>query len=146
MKKKVVFVCTGNTCRSPMAEAVFNDIAKDITGLFATSCGICADGISPLSENARLALHEQGIEFSHTSRKACEEEFSDAFMIIGITSRHAMWVLQNFPKYKDKVYAMPSDISDPYGGDLDVYRKCLDEIRQAVMKIIIIILGDQNEQ
>lgn len=143
---KVVFVCTGNTCRSPMAEALFNDMAKDITGLYATSCGICADGISPISENAKLALSECGIDFSHTSCIASDKEFSDAYMIVGITARHAMWVIQNFPQYKDKVYAMPSDISDPYGQDIDVYRKCLDEIRTAIMKILIIILGDQNEQ
>ena len=64
---KIIFVCTGNTCRSPMAEALFNNRVKDSGKFCASSCGLFADG-SPISHNAKLVLEEV---------KIAEETFSE---------------------------------------------------------------------
>ncbi len=142
--KKVLFVCTGNTCRSPMAQALFNHYTKDIDGLCASSCGIYGDGLSPISENAKTALSEMGIEFSHTSTPITKDAVENADIIIGMTANHARNIMSMFPEESDKVFTMPKDISDPYGGNIDTYRYCRDEIDEAVKMIIKNILGENN--
>ena len=139
--KKVLFVCTGNTCRSPMAEALFNFLSRD-TDLSSASCGIYGDGISPISENAKRALDEKGIEFSHVSTPISRELIDSADIILGMTENHARTIISMFPHAKDKVYAMPIDISDPYGGNLQVYRNCCEQIEDCIRQLIKTILGE----
>lgn len=141
--KKVLFVCTGNTCRSPMAEAIFNHLT-DSKDLSAFSCGIYGDGVSPISGNAKTALSEIGIDFCHTSTPISKELVEDADYVIGMTENHARTIISMFPEYADKIYAMPSDISDPYGGNLGVYESCRDEIYECVKSLIKTLTGDNN--
>ena len=140
--KKILFVCTGNTCRSPMAEALFNHIVND-EEYKASSCGIYSDG-SPISKNAKEALKEYGIDFSHTSTQVSDNLLYDADYIIGMTANHAQNLISMFPQYADKTYAMPIDIADPYGGNIDVYRNCRDEIEKCVTVLIETLKGDNN--
>ena len=129
--KRYLFVCTGNTCRSPMAEAVFNKLYKD-SGIVAESCGLMAGG-APLSENARLALEEIGIfDFHHISRQISEELLFSADLIIGMTGEHAARLMMAFPAYATKITVMPLEIEDPYGGDLEIYKICLSQICEAL--------------
>ena len=131
-KKRYLFVCTGNTCRSPMAEAVFNRLYGR-EGLFAESCGISADGVSPVSEGAVRALEGIGIfGFQHISRPVTEELMEKADLIIGMTASHAARLIMAFPQYATRITAMPIEIEDPYGGDDEVYRICLSEICEAI--------------
>lgn len=141
--KNILFVCTGNTCRSPMAQAIFNSLAVG-TELSACSCGIYGDGISPISKNAKSALAEIGIEFEHISAPISKELIKNADFIVGMTSNHARNIIALFPEYADKVYAMPMDISDPYGGNIETYRSCRDEIEICVKQLIKTLLGKQN--
>ncbi len=137
----ILFVCTGNTCRSPMAEALFNALfAKD--GRRATSAGLYATG-APISHNAARALRNRGIEptpdndyTAHISRTVTEEMVREADLVVGMTGNHAMELMFRFPQYASKIFTMPEDISDPYGGDLGVYEVCLGEIEEAIGKII----------
>ena len=154
-QRLVCFVCSGNTCRSPMAEAVFNHIslapeicsACDIEKLLnaknirAMSAGLAAFG-EPISENAVIALEEAGIPSlpnndykSHTSREIDTDTMKKAELVVGITSSHAMRLMAMFPQYASKITCMPKDISDPWGGSLDDYRECLSEISEGVGKI-----------
>ena len=141
--KTVLFVCTGNTCRSPMAEAIFNHLAggKDF---YASSCGIYGDGVSPISGNAKKALAETGIDFEHTSTPISKELLEKSDYIIGMTANHAGSILSMFPECSDKVYAMPKDISDPYGGNLETYRACRDEITECVKSLITALTGEDD--
>ncbi len=120
-----------------MAQALFNRKAMEM-GVEATafSRGICADG-SDISDNAAMVLCEVGISgFCHVSRTVSEDDVRDADFVIGISSRHAAHLISEFPQYCDKIYAFPFDVSDPFGGNIDVYRKTLSEISKGIDIII----------
>ncbi|MBQ7923449.1 MAG: low molecular weight protein arginine phosphatase [Clostridia bacterium] len=132
----ILFVCTGNTCRSPMAAALWNARYTD-TRCRAVSAGLAADG-SGISPNAAAALLQKGIRsvpgndyLSHVSHTVSAEDMEKAEIVYGITQRHAMQLLFAFPQYAAKISALPKDISDPYGGDLAIYEQCLDDIETA---------------
>ena len=131
-KKKIVFVCTGNTCRSPMAEVVFNFDYAD-SGYVAESAGLMADG-SPMSENSIEALFDDGyrVRGLHPSRSLTRDIMEGADIVVGISSSHAMQIIMNYPEYAEKIYSMPFDIKDPYGGSLSIYKACLADIKKAL--------------
>lgn len=130
-KKRVLFVCTGNTCRSPMAEAVFNRDYADF-GFVAESAGLFADG-SPISQNAAEALRLCGYDGSaHVSRQLTAEMIRRADLIVGISASHMMQIIMAMPEAAAKTTSMPKDITDPYGGDLETYRRCLSDIKEGL--------------
>lgn len=133
--KKILFVCTGNTCRSPMAQAIFTELCQN-KEFFADSAGISASGHSPLSKNAYLALKKRGIEFSHTSQKVDEQSVAQSFAVICMTRAHAAALCSQFPKYADKIFTFGHDIADPYGGDCEVYEACCDELYENVCGLL----------
>lgn len=141
--KKVLFVCTGNTCRSPMAQALFNSIAKN-SDFVADSCGIYGDGVSKITKNAKIVLAEKGIDFEHTSKKVTLELLQENDYVICMTQNHYYLLISIFPEYSDKIFIMPKDISDPYGGSLEVYRTCCNEIYNALLSILN-ELKEQND-
>lgn len=138
-KDIVLFVCTGNTCRSPMCAALFNDRYAGFTRR-AVSAGLAADG-SPISENAVRALESRGIISregndykAHISKNVTESMLEEADIVVGMTSAHAMRLIFAFPRFASKINVMPAEISDPYGGDLSDYEKCLQDIDKALAK------------
>ena len=110
--KHILFVCTGNTCRSPMAEAIFNSLTWEDGHFFATSCGIFADAVTPISDNAKIVLNELGITFNTVSTPISEQIMEEADMIICMTKNHASTLLSMFPQYGAKIFVMPKDITE----------------------------------
>ncbi len=129
-----LFVCTGNTCRSPMAEAMFNHKYSHIAR--ALSCGVTASGRTPIAKEAAEVLRDRGVApdnyASHISRPAARELLESADRIIGMTGDHANYLMMHFPDLAGKIYAMPKDIFDPYGCDTATYRRCLDDIESGL--------------
>ena len=132
---KVCFVCTGNTCRSPMAAAVLNKLGKNY-GITAMSAGLFPNAGDSISCHAVEALENNNIEVpNHYARRIDEEIVRECDRIIGISENHAFILLQMFPFAASKIYNMPDDISDPYGGRLEDYEKCLAQIINGVREM-----------
>ncbi|MGB6405879.1 MAG: low molecular weight protein arginine phosphatase [Planococcus donghaensis] len=138
---KILFVCTGNTCRSPMAEAIVT--AKNLKEIEARSAGIFA-GEAPLSENAQLVLNQQQISFSHTSKPLDREDLEWAELVLTMTNSHKTAILQAYPETATKLYTLKefaadstADVSDPYGGPLALYEKTFQELKLLIDKLIV---------
>ena len=145
---RVCFVCTGNTCRSPMAAAVANAMAAQgaLTGaptVEAMSAGLYAAEGEPIAQNAVLALEDANIVpvsgrdyHDHTAHTLTAEEAERFDLLIGLGGGHCMELLMRFPQVAQRIVGMPTPISDPYGGSLTVYRQCLEEITRGVRELL----------
>lgn len=137
--KRILFVCTGNTCRSPMAEAALRHHGKAVFEV--KSAGVFADAGSDASAHAKTALQEKGIEINHTSQQLTEELLEWADVVLTMTRGHKQTIAQYYPGLENKVYTLYEyterinrDISDPYGGSLEVYRKTLNELNELLQR------------
>lgn len=136
---KIVFICTGNTCRSPMAEGLFRaHNGEEKTGLAALSAGMYTSDGLPASGNAVTAAAELGADItSHRSRMLTPELAREAKYLVCMTGAHYDRLCELFPDCADKIFTLlPEDISDPFGGDLATYRRSAAEIDKGVQAII----------
>lgn len=135
----IIFICTGNTCRSPMAEGLFRAHGgEEQTGLVAASAGLFTQDGLPASDNAVTAAKELGADISaHRSRVLTHEMAQSARYLVCMTGAHYDRVCELFPGCADKVFTLTQrDVSDPFGGDLDTYRRAASEIDEGVRSII----------
>lgn len=136
---KIIFICTGNTCRSPMAEGLFRAHGgEEKTGLTAASAGLFTQDGMPASQNAIAASAERGADIAaHRSRMLTAEMAHAARYLVCMTGAHYDRLCELFPDCADKVFTLlPEDISDPFGGDLETYRRAAAEIDAGVRSII----------
>ena len=143
---RVCFVCTGNTCRSPMAEAVARALAKKHAGarrIEVMSAGLYANEGELISPNAVRALEMLGVEtdegkdyHNHRAHTLTAEEAERADLLVGMSGGHCTELLMRFPQAAQKIVMMPRPVSDPYGGDLARYRFCLEEIFAGVSQLL----------
>lgn len=135
----IIFICTGNTCRSPMAEGLFRAHGgEEKTGLAPASAGLFTQDGIPASENAVTATKELGADISaHRSRMLTHEMAQSARYLVCMTGAHYDRVCEMFPDCADKVFTLTQrDVSDPFGGDLETYRCAASEIDAGVRSII----------
>ncbi len=137
--ESIIFICTGNTCRSPIAEGLFRSHGgEEATGLKAGSAGLFTEDGMPASENAVIAAKELGADIScHRSRYLTMEMGKNAKYLVCMTGSHYDMVRARCPGCEDKLFMLlPEDVSDPFGGNLETYRKAAGEIDQGVKSII----------
>ncbi len=147
MYKKILFVCTGNTCRSVMAQELFKKMLREqgIENVKVSSAGIAAlpsYGISGLLEKV---LKEAGIEVSnHKPTQAAPQIVRDADLILVMERRHKETILEMAPEVKNRVFLLKEfaneeenlDIPDPIGQPEEVYRSRLQEIKGYLLKVL----------
>lgn len=133
MGLKLLFICTGNTCRSPMAEGLAREMFGD--SVQVGSAGIEACVGDSASIHALEVLKEQNVDISrHRSRRIRVELMADADWIIPMTQAQEEALRCLFPQYVDKTRYLGDwgdqkrDVLDPWSGSLEVYRQTAHEI------------------
>ncbi|MCH5585190.1 low molecular weight protein arginine phosphatase [Shimazuella sp. AN120528] len=142
--KRVLFVCTGNTCRSPMAEAILTHMSKQKQfPLEVRSAGIYAVPGADISPQAKEVLTSEGIQTDHCAQRLDHELLEWADVILTMTLQHKNAILLESPSSDKKVYTLTEyitddsfDIIDPYGSSVEVYRRCAEEIHQHLEDLI----------
>jgi RpiB/LacA/LacB family sugar-phosphate isomerase len=145
--KTILFVCTGNICRSPMAEGLFRHITKDQGGYEVLSAGVGAGPGSPPSPHAVRALQELGIDISRQRSQALSADLvARADFIFGMTQGHVETIALLFPRAAEKTFVLrefdetldvfEKDIPDPIGENYEVYLNCRDQIEQGIYSVL----------
>ncbi|SDU04655.1 Glycine/serine hydroxymethyltransferase [Verrucomicrobium sp. GAS474] len=150
--KNVLFVCTGNICRSPMAEGLFRDLVKGKKDIVVSSGGIGAVNGQPPSSYSVDAVSEIGVDIgSIRSRSITGDIVRKADFIFCMTYGHLDSMLLLFPHAAEKIYlvrefenglsASSREISDPIGCSREVYRRCRDQIARALPSVLDFVLS-----
>ncbi|MBM7662450.1 protein-tyrosine phosphatase [Bacillus mesophilus] len=136
----LLFVCTGNTCRSPMAEAIAKHLSNDI---HIKSAGVYAVEGSAASIHTVEALSEQGVPINHSSQGLTKNLVDWATYIFTMTQSHKDMIVRQYPESLPKIYTIKefaqnsqSDVMDPYGGPIEVYRQTFNELNEVVQALL----------
>jgi protein-tyrosine-phosphatase len=183
----ILFVCTGNTCRSPMAEGIFRQLIKQYSlEINVRSAGIHTTTGNPISHLSRVILSEEGFQEAISSKSIDEHDLIWADIILTMTIQHKQWIIQNFHEALERTYTLKeyvgdedglrqfieerdvlitnlqlrqtlsqknqdhenqrlielenlipsSDVTDPFGGDIETYRLTAKEIKELLVKLM----------
>ena len=133
----ILIVCTGNTCRSPMAEGMLRALLSERFGpgvIRILSAGTAAIPGEPAADHAITVLEEKGIDLKeHKSQALTEDMIREAELILAMTDRHreAVLVMVHEAEGIIRVLAM----EDPFGLSLDVYRECAAQLEKQLLEL-----------
>ncbi|REJ37555.1 MAG: low molecular weight protein arginine phosphatase [Bacillota bacterium] len=153
---RILLVCTGNTCRSPMAGAILRDLlaqrAGERAGEFVVeTAGIDAKPNGQAHADAIAVMREQGLDLSgHVTRRLDPEMVAQADLILTMSRAHKQAVLSMHPRAAEKTFTLleyahndlENDIKDPFGKGREVYRTTAAELRRALAAVVEKLLSD----
>jgi protein-tyrosine-phosphatase len=159
-KKHILFVCTGNTCRSPMGEGYFRHLIKQSgrQDLTVSSAGTSASDGFPVSNGSLVTMRGYGIDISDLrSTTLTRELVEDADLIITMSRGHRLQIGRAMPYVLDKTHLLMEfdgqpdlDVNDPVGGDYELYSNCFKGMKQALDNLFLdidkILKKQENSQ
>ncbi len=146
--KKIILVCTGNTCRSPIAEALLKEMLEG-RGLedeiMVSSAGIYAfEGDEASPQAIDVMKNEYGIDLTrHRARVLYDSDIEKASLILVMTKHHKEMIADIYPEAVSKVHLLKeyaglvkdTDVIDPFGQDYNTYKRCAKELEQLILKV-----------
>ncbi|MER2089174.1 MAG: low molecular weight protein arginine phosphatase [Sporosarcina sp.] len=130
----IYLICTGNTCRSPMAEAILR--SKAIDHVSVRSAGIHGRDGWPISLHAKTLIEKADMPYTPVSKAVSIEDLEWADVVLTMTAAHKDVLLYSYPEVDYKVFTLKEfvrpdaagDVQDPFGGDLETYRQAFSEL------------------
>jgi len=144
-KRVFLFVCTGNTCRSPLAEGLLKHALCDRTDIVVKSAGVAAGNAQPANPQTLSVLKEVGVDLSsHRSQSVNNQLLANAEWIVAMTNDHLDILLSMFPEVADRTKLLcdfipgqeGQDVPDPIGMGRDAYLQTRDVIVEAIPGIL----------
>jgi protein-tyrosine-phosphatase len=143
MKKKLLYLCSGNTCRSPLAWIFTRELMGSRQEEWTVeSAGLYVHMTAPASKHARLVAEEYGLDLSmHKSRPISQHLLAEADLVLVMTENHRDTLRESTPQFTEKIFTLKEfaglagDVSDPFGGGAEQYRQTARELRELVLLV-----------
>lgn len=145
--KNVLFICTGNTCRSPMAEAIFNDICeKENLDMHAASAGVATVNGLTANKNAIETMSLIGLDISSHKTRFLPNIKLDKYDLFVTMNYDQLTLVESLGVPRSMIYVLQKPttdkydfeigIADPYGKGLQAYKKCAEDLKVAISDLI----------
>lgn len=136
----ILFVCTGNTCRSPMAEAMLKQMDEQ---LFVQSAGIYAAAGSEANPHTVEVLQSHSIPCDHRSKQVTPSLMEWADIVLTMTISHEAQLVRTYPTYEEKIFTLKEyvqgvsgDITDPFGQAVTVYEQTYLDLHELLETLV----------